>query len=649
MKKHHNKTDTVPPVTWNTIVSSRWFLPFICAFVLIILLALRLITDVDMGFHLRGGQWMLENHSFHRTDVYTYTVNQNEYIAMYWLYQILIYVFYTITGYAGLVILNALLITTVFALVFMRMKSARVFLPISVITILLAVLATEIRFSMRPEVMTWVFILLTFIVLDRYFYARKNLLFTLVIIQVLWVNFHGLFILGWVIISIYFVSYWVHKHRFDKPLFIWSVFSVAASFLNPYMLKGVAFPFYLFTRLQSTNIFKYVISELKSPWAISVAQDVSFFPAIAVYTYFAITFAGVVLIVLSFKKRRLHEYLLFAAFFYLSFTAIRNVPLFIIVAIHIIALSLRDIVAQHPSVLRKTRPSKMLSTYCPLCLVIVLVAFAARVVSDAYYLSHHRANEFGAGLSVYSHPTGAAAFIVNNRLDGRVLNDINTGSWLIWTIPQPVFIDGRLEVVQEEFFLQYLRSFSDGGLQKIIDQYRPRLIVFNYAVTIAWHNQLKTMSDWRLIYWDEKTVIYAHKDYAAQTDAIRLLDILHKKGVDTTMTGEEIWVVITQPGTSKLLRLLQGFIKKQKYPYELPMKMGIFAHQNRNYRAAELCYTTFLKRSMYNHHEVYFNLGSLYYNMGDYKKMFYCYNRVLSEEPDNKIARKRVRQYRYSQ
>lgn len=645
MKKHRNKTKALRPVTWTTIVRSQWFLPLVCVFLLIILLALRFITDVDLGFHLRGGQWMLENHSFHRTDVYTYTVNQNEYIAMYWLYQILLYVLYTITGYVGLVMLNALLITTVFTLVFMRMKSARVFLPISVLTILLAVFATEIRFSMRPEVMTWIFILLTLIILDRYFYADKNSLFILVIIQVLWVNFHGLFILGWAIVSIYFVSYLVHKRRFNKSLFLWSVFSVAASLLNPYMLKGIAFPFYLFSRLQSTNIFKYVISELKSPWTISAIQDVSFFPSVAVYTYFFITFASVILILLTYRKRKLHEYLLLIAFFYLSYTAIRNVPLFVIVAAHIIALSMRDITEHLIPRCKKAKLFTAVGTYGPLCVVVLLIAFSARVVSNAYYLSHRRANEFGAGLSVYSHPTGAADFIVNNSLDGRVLNDLNTGSWLIWTIPQPVFIDGRLEVVREEFFLQYLRSFSGGGLQNLIDQYRPRLIVFNYAVTIAWHNQLKTMPDWRLIYWDEKTVIYAHENYATEMDAVRLLNVLHQKDVDTTMTDEEIWRIIAQPGTSRLVRFVQGFFKKQEYPYDLPMKMGIFAHQNRDYRAAELCYTTFLKRSMYNHHEVYFNLGSLYYNISDHQKMLYCYNRVLAEDPGNELARKRVNQF----
>lgn len=644
--KKRNPSRIREPISWSTIVSSNWFLPLVCTFLLIIVLALRLIADVDLGFHLRGGQWMLENHSFHRTDVYTYTVNQNEYIAMYWLYQILIYAIYTVTGYAGLVILNTLLITFVFFLVFMRMKAAGISLALSVLTLLPAVLATEIRFSMRPEVVTWIFILLVLIVLDQYVYHKKNYLFWLVVIQILWVNFHGLFILGWVLTGTYFVSHWIHARRFDKTLLMWSVISVCSSIINPYFLKGVSFPFYLFTRLQSTNIFRYVISELKSPWIISAAQNVSFFPAVSVYAYYAITFVGLILVILTYKKRRLHEYLLFAAFFYLSYAAIRNIPLFVVVVIHIIALSLRDSGIIFRERLQRIQLPNFLQTSFPICFVVVLVLFTARVTTNAYYLSSGRANEFGAGLSVYSHPTGAAEFIKQNNLFGRVLNDLNTGSWFIWTIPQPVFIDGRLEVIQEDFFTRYLQSFSDGGLQKLVERYNPQLIAFNYAVTIKWCNQLQKMPDWRLIYWDEKTVLYAHKDYAQQIPALQFLDVLHEKNVDTTLTDQEIWKTLRRPGVPRFARWLQGFFKKQTYPYDLPMKMGIFAHQNGEYRAAELCYATFLQRSTYNWYEVYFNLGSLYYTSGDYEKMLYCYKRALEENPDNALARKRVNQFR---
>ena len=112
------------------------------------------------------------------------------------------------------------------------------------------------------------------------------------------------------------------------------------------------------------------------------------------------------------------------------------------------------------------------------------------------------------------------------------------------------------------------------------------------------------------------------------------------------MTDQEIWATLRRPGIPKFTRWLQGFFKIQTYPYDLPMKMGIFAHQNGEYRAAELCYVTFLQRSTYNWYEVYFNLGSLYYNSGDYEKMLYCYNRVLEENPHNELARKRISQFR---
>ncbi len=38
-----------------------------------------------MGFHLRAGQWILQNHAFPDKDLFTYTVNQNDYVDLHWL------------------------------------------------------------------------------------------------------------------------------------------------------------------------------------------------------------------------------------------------------------------------------------------------------------------------------------------------------------------------------------------------------------------------------------------------------------------------------------------------------------------------------------------------------------------------------------
>ena len=295
-------------------MKKKWILTIIGIFVLIIILSLRQIIDLDIGFHLRGGEWMLKNHSFHHYDVFTYTVNQNEYIAMYWLYQIFLYLVFTIGGYCGINIMNTLFIVTTFLIIFLRMKSARI--PLWLISIILfwAVCATEIRFGVRPEIVTWIFLALFLFILDQYVEHKKNYLFLLPVIQILWVNSHGLFILGWIAMGCYFIGEWIHRRRPDKRLLKWSLLAIAVSIMNPYLFKGITFPFYLFTRLQSTSIFKDVISELASPWS---HRAISHMASLPLYTYYIISVATFLFFIITYKKEKfMNFYLQYHSFIY---------------------------------------------------------------------------------------------------------------------------------------------------------------------------------------------------------------------------------------------------------------------------------------------------------------------------------------------
>ncbi len=156
---------------------SQWYILTFFILILIFLLSLRKITGIDIGFHLKGGEWILENKSFHRYDVFTYTVNKNEYIAMYWLFQIFIYVAYICSGYSGLVLLNSFLIIICFILLILLLKIRTNPLWIISFLLFLSVFPTEIRFSIRPEVFTWIFLLLVIFILNAYFYKNKNYLF----------------------------------------------------------------------------------------------------------------------------------------------------------------------------------------------------------------------------------------------------------------------------------------------------------------------------------------------------------------------------------------------------------------------------------------------------------------------------------------
>ncbi len=188
---------------------------FLAIGLLVLALALRRIHDLDLGFHLRGGQWLLQHHSFHRLDVFTYTVNHHEYIAMYWLFQIALYAAYLAVGYGGLTIINALAILLIFYLLGRRLHPEPHGRTLTAAALILSVLAMELRFGVRPEIATWFFLSVQLLILEKFERSGKNLLFLLPLSQLFWVNTHGLFILGGVVMAAYAVGFFIH----DRVLF----------------------------------------------------------------------------------------------------------------------------------------------------------------------------------------------------------------------------------------------------------------------------------------------------------------------------------------------------------------------------------------------------------------------------------------------
>jgi tetratricopeptide (TPR) repeat protein len=345
-------------------------------------------------------------------------------------------------------------------------------------------------------------------------------------------------------------------------------------------------------------------------------------------------------IIITCKRRKLHEYLLWTAFAFLSSTAVRNVPLFVIIAIHIAALSLIDIATWVKQKVKSHALFNAIKQVSPVLFAIFVALLCLRVVTNAHYLANNRANNCGIGLDRHAHPVGAADFINRNKLQGRVLNDLNSGSWLIWQIPQPVFIDGRLEVMQEPFFLEYLSSFREKGLHSLLQKYNPQLITFEYGTALNWRHQLANMPDWRMIFVDEKSVIYAHETYAPQIQPFSFTQLLTLQEIDMAMDDSDVWQVLRTPWKSASVNFLEGFFRKKSYTDLQPMSLALFAYENEEFQVSELLLLNLLRKTAGHDLQIYFNLGAIYYRSEDYEKALYCYERVLELDPKNRYAQK---------
>ncbi len=477
----------------------------------------RKIGNYDIGFHLKAGQWILQTHSFPQKDTYTYTQSNRDYLDSNGLYQVLLYFFFRNMGYASITLLNMVVILLVFSLLWIRLQATQAPSWGKILIFLAAILVMERRFIVRPEVFSWFYLSLTLYILESRYQQSRNLLFLLPFIQWFWVNTEGLFMLGWAVMALYGLSEWLHENRVDRPLIGYSLLALGADFLNPYGYKGLLFPFELWTRLQNSSAYKQTISEFFSPWRFLANQNLQYDSNLHICIFFSLALLSLLLIIPSIRQRKLHELFLLGVFLFLASIAVRNIPLFMIIDAPFLAVCLADWKAN-------PRWGWLYGPKAAFGLALLIVLFALRVTTNAFYVSDRRNDRMGLGLDSERLPVKAVQFMVQNRLDGRILNDLNFGGWLDWQGPQPTFIDGRLEVPEDSFYEQYRQSFNPAGLIPLLAITQAQLVVMEYNSSIPWADQLHRFQDWRLIYLDGCTAIYSRKDYAPQVPTLEYPD-----------------------------------------------------------------------------------------------------------------------------
>ncbi len=117
-------------------------------------------------------------------------------------------------GLNGVVWITAVVIAAVFAWMFRLLMARGVNVVIALLLVLLALWASTIHFLARPHVMSWLFTLAWFVILDSS--ERDSLsgdlerggrwLWTLPLLMLVWVNVHGGFLLGFVLWGIFLLG-----------------------------------------------------------------------------------------------------------------------------------------------------------------------------------------------------------------------------------------------------------------------------------------------------------------------------------------------------------------------------------------------------------------------------------------------------------
>ncbi|HTX89454.1 MAG TPA: tetratricopeptide repeat protein [Bacteroidales bacterium] len=617
----------------NRIRYSPWMVPLLSALLLVFVFSVRLLSDPDLGSHLKAGQWISEHHRVPTSDSFTFSVTGHPYIDMHWLFQLGIYQVYRFTGYEGLNLLVTLLVLTLFVLLVVRNRKAGVPLPFACLAMLTGFLIIEQRIMLRPEMITWLYMTGILMILDRYYHRRKNLLFLLPFLMILWCNTQGLYILGIILIATYYISLVVRDRKIHLNYLSWMVLSALACLVNPYFIRGILFPFELFTRFDTQNVFHQHIRELQSFWHLDhlVFEDILF-----------ICFAGVTLltVILTFRKRKLHEILLLILFLYLALTAVRNLALFAVIAIPIFGRSLGDATRSLEKRKDPGKPvpgSRVLRMILFIFLTAVPLILIPRVVTNYYYTANQSYNRTGTGIDPGHQPVGLTDFLLRNRLDGRIVNGIALGGWLEWSLPQPVFIDGRLEVMGEAIYQEVVDSWEN-GLVRLENRYHPDMVAYNYVKSFPWTLYLAADPRWRIIYLDAHTAAFAKDEYAPRILSVDLGDLPHRYGLSPEYPTDEQKKILEATPETDFTAWWKGFYRNADPSVADFQNLASFCLQLKNDPVALCFFLESLRRSYNRNTSVYYALADIYRRKGQNELAGICYRKILTFDPQNETV-----------
>jgi hypothetical protein len=482
-------------------------------------LSARLLGDAGIGWHIRNGELMLRTHMVTRTDPFSYSMSGRSWLAWEWLYDATIGAVHQSLGLNGVVFFAAIVIALTFALTFRILLTRGSLLQISLVLLLLAMAASMIHFLARPHVLSWLFTVLWFQLLDSAEVAPENRrrLIWLPLLMLLWVNLHGGFLFGLALLGLYWLAgmirYWQagtesrQAAAWVKQLSSVGALSFLATFANPYGYKLHAHIY----RYLSNRFLMNHIDEFRSPDFHGVAQEC--FAVLLVITIVAVAAKR--------AKTRASQLLVILFASYSGLYASRNLPvasiLLILVAGPLLSAAVRD-AGNNAELPDRTR--NFLSRCSSFALRMGnleqslrghLWPVAAVIFGLFVCIQHGRAGShqlMNAHFDVKKFPTAAVQVIAERGIHEPIFSLDSWGGYFIYRLypEMKVFVDDRHDLYDEQFLREYLSAIRLApGWDEVLDEKRVNWVLMPADSSLA--NMLKETHRWRTIYADDVAVL----------------------------------------------------------------------------------------------------------------------------------------------
>jgi hypothetical protein len=460
-----------------------------------------LLGDGDTGYHIRAGEWILSHRSVPYHDMFSFLTPPLPWTAHEWLSELIMALIHNAFGLTGLAVFFAGILALVSLLLFRMLKREGNNIIIAVFLVLLATISSQIHWLARPHVFSLLFFLLWYWVLEEYRLHGTNRLYLLPAIMLLWVNLHGGFLAGFMLLCIYLAGEFPDcfskdsRMRSDarqrlKALSITLAICITVSCVNPYGFHILLFPFNLVTnKLLMNSVTEFLSPNFHEP---------------SPFKYLIL--ALITILALSRERLRLVELLLLLVFLNMSLYSVRYIPLFALISAPIlmrkIDLLLADSQGKFSGLLAKKAAnfSKIDSSSGGILWPLAAVGTIAWLVASG---------TIQYGFDTKDKPVAAVNFIEKAQIPGNMFNNDEFGDYVIYSAwPRyKVFFDGRSDMYGSARLKEYMQimNFEDGW-EMTLERYRINWIFFD--TNSRFTRFLKERKDWVLIYQDKVASIF---------------------------------------------------------------------------------------------------------------------------------------------
>lgn len=456
----------------------------------------NLLADGDAFYHIRAGQWMIEHKSLPQQEPFSYGMEDKGWIAHEWLAEVVSAIFFNFFGLDGVCLLYAVLIGLSFYLLIGWVGRRWGFLSSVLMTTLFFI--SSIHWLARPHVWTHFFLVLYLIGLDRWDRNERVPMWFFPGIMLAWVNLHGGYMSGFLLLGIAWVQtfwHWLRQGRtFEafgrlRNFTLILALSVLASCINPYGLTS----WLNVLRFAGNSsligqVHEFLSPDFKSQW-----------PFLGIY--------GIVFFLFAVSRRGVTISELFRVFIFgvLSLQSMRHIPLFVFVMSDGLGRRIRDWVEgpKCPNFLRTRLKNyeEIEAVSIPGLWPAVILVVSVTICATGY--------DFKPSKKFYSNES--FQYLRTHKMLGKVLNSDEIGDYMIWELwpDYKVYVDGRLDFYEGRRLKDYMTLINmKRNMERVL-----RRSAFDWAFIQAsgLERYLSVHPDWLKVYSDSRASIFVNK------------------------------------------------------------------------------------------------------------------------------------------